>query len=55
MTNYLAQIYNTRISHSEKEIFLVDDDSLGAFIYAKIRQQVGEAHSHSIGHIEGST
>ena len=46
--NYLKRIYNLRITYSNKEILLFDDDASGAFRHIKLHSDVAGAHTFII-------
>jgi len=46
--NHLKRIYNLRITYSNKEILLFDDDASGAFRHIKLHPDVAGAHAFII-------
>jgi hypothetical protein len=48
-TNFLRSIYNLRITHPDKEIYLMDDDVVAAFRQVKYHPNVISAKAYSAG------
>ena len=49
MTRYLVQIWKIRLSYSDKESLLFDEDASGAFLRTKLHLNVAASHAWSIG------